>query len=284
MARSGKTKSKGGHMQRLPVYLQIAALAGFFLAAIPASADTAAGVAAFKNKDYHRAYQEWKAAAEAGQAEAEFDLGLLYAQGLGVRRDLSEAMRLYRSAAEKGNAQAQFALGQIYLRGWGTPRDEVDAIRWIMMANSVEAAGPPTDWVAVEGYGVPRDPRQAVYWYDRAARSGHPEAQFDLARLCSSGDGTKRDEEQAARWTSAAAAQGYAPAMMAFGERYATGNGVVQDHKRAYFWLTLAFLNGEKHGEKLRTAEAAKLPAEEVAQQERAAQDWRPRAASVARH
>ncbi len=245
-------------MQHLPLYLQIAALAGFFLAAIPASADTAAGVAAFKTKDYHRAYQEWKAAAEAGQAEAEFDLGLLYAEGLGVRRDLSEAMRLYRSAAEKGNAQAQFALGQIYLRGWGTPRDEVDAIRWIMMANSVEAAGPPTDWVAVEGYGVPRDPRQAVYWYDRAARSGHPEAQFDLARLCSSGEG--------------------------FGERYATGNGVVQDHKRAYFWLTLAFLNGEKHGEKLRAAEAAKLPAEEVAQQERAAQDWRPRAVSVARH
>src|SRR5215831_13528108 len=246
-------------MQRLPLNLQIAALAGFFLASIPASADTAAGVAAFKNKDYHRAYQEWKAAAEVGQAEAEFDLGLLYAQG-------------------------QFALGQIYLRGWGIPRDEVDAIRWIMMANSVEAAGPPPDWVALEGYGVPRDPRQAVYWYDRAARSGHPEAQFDLARLCSSGEGTKRDEEQAARWTSAAAAQGYAPAMMAFGERYAIGNGVVQDHKRAYFWLTLAFLNGEKHGEKLRAAEAAKLPAEEVAQQERAAQDWRPRAVSVTRH
>ena len=35
-------------MERLPRYLQIAALAGFFLAAIPASADTAAGVAAFK--------------------------------------------------------------------------------------------------------------------------------------------------------------------------------------------------------------------------------------------
>ena len=94
-------------MQRLPLYLPVAALAGSFLVAMPASAEIAAGVAAFKNRDYHRAYQEWKAAAEAGQAEGEFDLGLLYAQGLGVRRDLSEAMRLYRSAAEKGNAQAR---------------------------------------------------------------------------------------------------------------------------------------------------------------------------------
>jgi uncharacterized protein len=271
-------------MRRLPTYLQIFAFAGSLSVAIPASADTAAGVAAFKNGDYHRAYQEWKAAAEAGYPEAEFDLGLLYAQGLGVRRDLSEAMRLYRAAAEKDNAQAQFALGQIYLRGWGTPRDEVDAIRWIMMANSVETAGPPTDWVAVEGYGVARDPRQAVYWYDRAARNGHPEAQFDLARLYAAGEGTKRDEEQAARWTSAAAAQGYAPAMMAFGERYATGTGVTQDHKRAYFWLTLAFLHGEKHSEKLRAAEGAKLSADEVAHQERAAQNWRPRVVSAAGH
>src|SRR5690242_9362891 len=222
-------------MQLLPRYLHIVVLGGFFLAPMPAPADTAAGVAAFKNRDYHKAYQEWKAAADAGQAEAEFDLGLLYAQGLGVSRDLSEAMRLYRSAAEKGNAQAQFALGQIYSLGWGTPRDEVDALRWLMMANSVETAGPPTDWVLLEGYGVSRDPKQAVYWYDRAARSGHPEAQYDLAALYTSGEGTKRDEEQAARWMSASAAQGYAPAMMAFGERCASGTGVAQDHKRAYF-------------------------------------------------
>jgi TPR repeat protein len=268
-------------MGRLPIHRQIFALTSLLLVGIPGLADTAAGVAAFKNKDYRRAYQEWKAAAEAGQAEAEFDLGLLYAQGLGVRRDLSEAMRLYRSAADKGNAEAEFALGRIYLRGWGTPRDEVDAIRWMMMANSVEAAGPPTDWVVLEGYGISRDPGQSVYWYDRAARNGHPEAQYELALLYDSGEGTKRDAEQAARWMSAAAAQGYAPAMMAFGERYATGNGVAQDHQRAYFWLTLAFLHGEKRGEKLRAAEAAKLRPETVAQQERAAQDWRPRSVSA---
>ena len=46
----------------------------FFLAALPVFADTAAGLTAFKNKDYQRAYREWNAAADAGQAEAQFDL------------------------------------------------------------------------------------------------------------------------------------------------------------------------------------------------------------------
>ena len=117
-------------------------------------------MAAFRNKDYATAFREWKAAAEAGQAEAQFDLGLLYAQGLGVTRDMSEAGRWYRKAAEQGNAEAEFALGQMYSRGWGVPRDEADALRWLQMANSPDTEGPPTEWAVVEGYGVPQDQKQ----------------------------------------------------------------------------------------------------------------------------
>ena len=61
------------------------------LAVVPVWADVAAGLAAFKNKDYQTAFKEWKAAADTGQAEAQFDLGVLYAQGFGVLRDLNTA-------------------------------------------------------------------------------------------------------------------------------------------------------------------------------------------------
>jgi uncharacterized protein len=248
-------------------------------AAVPAFSDAAAGLAAFKNKDYQRAFKEWKTAAEAGQAEAQFDLGVLYAQGLGVRRDLTAAADWYRKSAAQGNAEAEFALGQMYSRGWGIPRDEADAIRWFQMANSVESDGPPTDWANIEGYGMPQDPRLAAYWYWQAADQGHPEAQLNLARLYASGNGVKRDQEQAARWASASAIQGYAPAMVNLGERFAAGNGVEKDDKRAYFWLTLAFLHGDKSGEKMRTAEAAKLQPADVTTQDHTAQNWKPRMA-----
>jgi hypothetical protein len=250
------------------------------LTAVPAFADTAAGLAAFKLKNYELACREWKASADAGLAEAQFDLGVLYAQGLGVRRDLTEAANWYRKSAEQGNPEAEFALGQLYSRGWGVPRDEADAIRWFQMANSVESDGPPTDWSPVEGYGMPRDFKQAAYWYQRAADKSHPEAEFNLGRLYPGGNGVKRDQEQAALWISAAATQGFAPAMADLGGRYDTASGVARDGKLAYFWLTLAFLHGEKSVEKLRAAEAAKLSPAEVAGQDRAAQNWKPRMAA----
>ena len=61
--------------------------------AATALADTAAGLRAFRDGHYGTAYRECKAAAEQGQAEAQRNRGVLYAKGLGVRRDLTEAMR-----------------------------------------------------------------------------------------------------------------------------------------------------------------------------------------------
>src|SRR6185437_7058483 len=101
------------------------------LAASPLLADTAGGMAAFRAGDYQRAFTQWSEAANRGDAEAQYDLGVLYAKGLGVSRDMSEAMRWYRTAAERGNMQAQFRLGQVYAKGWGVPRDEADAMRWM---------------------------------------------------------------------------------------------------------------------------------------------------------
>ena len=250
------------------------------LGVYPAGADTAAGMQAFRNKDYARAYREWKAGADAGQAEAQFDLGVLYAQGLGVQRDLTVAERWYRKSAGQGNAEAEFALGQMYSRGWGVPRDEADALRWIQMANSPDSDGPSTDWSLVEGYGVQQDQKQAAYWYELAAQKGHAEAQFNLGRLYAEGKGgIPHDEEQALRWVRAAASQGYPPAEARLGVRYAAGLGIGQDTRRAYFWLTLAYLRGEKSEEKVRTEQAAKLSPKEVSDTDQAAQNWKPRVA-----
>jgi TPR repeat protein len=252
-------------------------LGAVLFAILPAHADVAAGMRAFQEKDYTTAFNEWKAAAEAGQAEAQFDLGVLYAQGRGVKRDLTQAEQWYRKAATQGNAEAQFALGQMYARGWGVPRDEADAMRWFQMANAPDTGGPATAWATIEGYGVEKDEKQAAYWYEQAAQKGHPEAQFQLAHLYSSGKGVLRDDEQAVRWTRAAAGRGYAPAQAALGTRYAHGQGMDRDDKRAYFWLTVAWLHGEKSVEKLRTEESGKLAPADVSAADKSAQNWKPR-------
>jgi len=256
---------------------------GLLLLSLPAWCDVKTGMEAFRNKDYNKAFREWKAAAEAGVAEAQFDLGVLYAQGRGTKRDLTEATRWYRKAADQGNAQAEFALGQMYSRGWGVPRDEADALRWFDLANSPESDGPATDWASLEGYGVQKDEEQAARWYESAAKKGHAEAQYNLGCMYADGKGVKKSPEDALRWIRASASQGYEPAQSRFGTMYAGGNGIAQDHRLAYFWLNIAYLHGDKSVEKLRAAEAAKLTPEVVASTDQASQNWRPRMGSAKR-
>ena len=68
--------------------------------------------------------------AEQGDAGAQFNLGAMYAKGLGVARDYAEAIRWYRRAAKQGEARANFNLGVMYWNGRGVPQDQAAAIRW----------------------------------------------------------------------------------------------------------------------------------------------------------
>ena len=56
-------------------------------------------------------FRENLQAAAQGNAAAQFNLGVMYENGRGVRRDDAEAVKWYRQAAAQGLAQAQFNLG-----------------------------------------------------------------------------------------------------------------------------------------------------------------------------
>ena len=70
-------------------------------------------------------------AAAAGQAEAQYRLGLLYARGHGVLADLPDAVAWYRRAAEQGHLGAQYQLSLIYQKG---PGPNAEAGRWYQLA------------------------------------------------------------------------------------------------------------------------------------------------------
>ena len=58
-------------------------------------------------------------AAEAGDADAQYRLGVMYEFGLEVPQDEAEAVAWYRLAAEQGHATAQYDLGFSYANGLG---------------------------------------------------------------------------------------------------------------------------------------------------------------------
>ena len=57
--------------------------------------------------------------ARQGNAAAQFNLGLMYDSGRGVRQDYTKAVQWYRKAAEQGNVEAQHNLGAVYVNGQG---------------------------------------------------------------------------------------------------------------------------------------------------------------------
>ena len=73
-------------------------------------------------------------AAEQGDARAQSNLGVRYANGQGLPEDDAEAVRWYRLAAEQGDARAQSNLGYHYANGEGIPEDLVLAYMWYNLA------------------------------------------------------------------------------------------------------------------------------------------------------
>ncbi|NKB37469.1 MAG: hypothetical protein GKR93_09920 [Gammaproteobacteria bacterium] len=80
--------------------------------------------------DYDSAYNSYYDLANAGDASAQYQLGLLYYQGLGIRQNYNEASYWYKEAGKKGNADAQYSLGNMYLMGEGVSQNDAEAILW----------------------------------------------------------------------------------------------------------------------------------------------------------
>ena len=88
----------------------------------------------------------YRKAAEQGLANAQYNLGIMYANGRGVAKDECTAVKWYRKAAEQGDADAQYNLGVTYHQGQGVPRNLSEALRLFRKA---EAAGKPEAVAAI---------------------------------------------------------------------------------------------------------------------------------------
>ncbi len=120
--------------------------------------------------DYKRAAQWFSEAAVNGVANARYNLGVLYHQGLGVDRDINKAIGWYRAAAQLGHPEADYNLGI----------------------------------AAIEGIGTEYNPRQAATYFEKAARGGVMEAAYNLGLIHENGLLGDADMNEAIFWYSSA--------------------------------------------------------------------------------
>ncbi|MEM1230758.1 MAG: caspase family protein [Pseudomonadota bacterium] len=89
---------------------------------------------AYDRADYASALRVWMAAAEAGDANAQTNVGEIFEKGLGTTPNYEAALIWYRKAAAQGDTRAQFNLGTLYEQGLGVPQDPLTALNWYRQA------------------------------------------------------------------------------------------------------------------------------------------------------
>jgi TPR repeat protein len=178
-----------------------------------------------------------RAAAGRGDAAAQNELGLLLAEGRGVKQDFAAARALFEASTAQGDRVGQYRLALIYDRG----------------------------------DGVPQDFRRAVDLYRLSVAQGYAPAQNNLANMYAAGHGVPEDHVEAVRLYRLAATQGDRAAQDNLGNAYAGGLGVPIDYLRAYLWLTVAFEGGLSRSVTNREGVAALLTAGERARMDKQA-------------
>jgi len=123
-------------------------------------------------------FAETKAKAEARDADAQFNLGVMYYQGLGVEQDFKEAVKWYQKAADQGFATAQSNLGFMYRQGQGVEQDFKEAVKSYQKAvNQGDAqAQSNLGLMYEEGQGVEQNNVIAYAWWNIAATNGEENA------------------------------------------------------------------------------------------------------------
>ena len=189
-----------------------------------------------------------KTKADAGDVQAQKELGDAYAEGNGVAQSFTEAAQWYRLAADHGNAAAAASLGMLYDVGQGVKRDESEAVKW----------------------------------YRKAAEQGDISGEYNLGLMYGAGRGVPLNAVEAARWHRLAAEQGDALAQYNVGKRYWVGKGVKQDFVEAFKWLTLASRQGIPDASELLREVKPQLSSADLAEANQRINAFTPKKASSA--
>jgi TPR repeat protein len=240
-------KALGGAMKRL--FLLIVLTIGLVA---PVLSDFQAGQDASNRGDYATAFREWKPLAEAGDADAQYNLGYLYEKGRGVPKDFAEAMKWYGKAAKQGDARALGNIGYLYEKGLGVAKDYAEAFKWYQKAAKLGLAVAQNNLGVYyrKGLGVTKDINKALSLFRAAAEKGSVLAQMNLGTMYTKGEGVVKDFTEAPKWYRDAANQNHPGAKALLGYFHEKGLGVPQDYAQALTWYREAILKGNKFAAK----------------------------------
>jgi len=148
------------------------------------------GLNALDRNHYASAYRSFKPLAEQGAAEAQNNLGFLFQNGFGVRRNYNTAIQWYQRAADQGLAEAEHNLGVLNYRGHGVAQSYSVARRWFNRAakKGLNDSHYMIGLMFYKGEGTVASLERASQHFSIAAKSGDANSQYMLAHMILTGD------------------------------------------------------------------------------------------------
>ena len=199
-------------------------------------------------QNYVKAAHWYILSSNRGNANAQYNLANMYEQGLGVSKNLREAADLYKSAAEQGHSNAQLHYGLCLRNGSGIDENPEEAIKWFIKASEKgNAAAIYNLGICFEfGDGVEKDLSHALQLYLASANQNYADAQNALANCYMSGTGVPANYTEAVRWYSKAARGGNVAAQFNIGFCCENGLGIDKNSDMAYRFYRIAADNGSE--------------------------------------
>ncbi|MBP9877999.1 MAG: SEL1-like repeat protein [Alphaproteobacteria bacterium] len=168
------------------------------------------------------AHRYYLLAAERGDREAQSEIGFIYANGVGIPRDLEKALIWIRKSAQQGYAPAQHNLGELYEGDRGIPADLVEARKWYLSAAEQNFA-PSMACLAVcfyQGKGGSVDQAEALKYYKLVCEYGLERnsqieienvasAHYMVGRMLFAGQGAPMNEAEGLKYIKKSRQLGY---------------------------------------------------------------------------
>lgn len=150
---------------------------------------------AHENEDYPKTIYLLTKAAKLGHAVAQYNLAVMYDNGLGITRDPYAAFEWYHLSAEQGYEEAQFCVGVAYSVGEVVPVDYAKSIDWYHKAAAQGQSDAQNNLGVMydNGMGVPQDYKKSESWFCFAIQHNNQHAQFNLGKKYAKGIGVPKN-------------------------------------------------------------------------------------------
>lgn len=195
-----------------------------------------------KNSDYTSAMSSYVTAAENGNGNAMFAIGLLYYNGKGVPKNNAEAMTWFKKAVDKGDYYSFPLIATIHLES----QNYTEAMNSYKKAvdKGFTFAMYVVGMMYYKGLGTNQNYTEAMVWLRKVAEKGNANAMYMMGCMYYNGEGVTQNYTEAMNLFRKAAEKGDADAMNFIGHMYYNGIGITQNYTEAFNWYKKGAENG----------------------------------------